>query len=320
MRWNRSMPRLLAVVLLAWACALPSAARADAPPVAVFTRLDGLVELRVGKTAWAEGHLLSPLPEGASVRLGKGAQATLSYVRGGLRVHLAGPCVITVGAQGVVPPSAAVRTTRHARQGTALVPAGVNIDQMGGARDRAQVALHVGDAMESDPDIEWRTTDSFAEYELALSTADGRRLWKTVVKGDAPTRLQATAGSPEQVFSTRLPEAVRAELKPGASYELRLTASRAVGALGATWAGRFRIIDAPVAQQIAEARKEAEAEFAAHPEDPTPMLVLVEMLLAQDLRFSAYHVVERLDARNRQIQDLRRRLRNTLSLPELAPR
>ena len=171
---------------------------AGASPVCMVTDLKGPAPVK----------LFAMLEAGQEVALPAGSSAVLSFVSGGVRSRVTGPCKFRLSASGVEMLSGAPAVvSRAAESASAPLAAGVNLDKIGGLR-RGDLHLTCDPAvLDGKFDLTWATTEDFPEVEVLVEDAASmKRVVKKVVPG----------------------KSLAVELAPG-SYQVTVTGFRADG-------------------------------------------------------------------------------------------
>src|SRR5688500_17006068 len=123
----RALTRTTALLALIWltvSCCVAYAAPGEMS--ALVADRSGGVTAQLDGASWRNAALMMTLPQGSLVKVTDGGRATLSFVRGGTRVYLQGPCEVRVEERGVAVLSSKspdrVRIVNPTARGTALVP------------------------------------------------------------------------------------------------------------------------------------------------------------------------------------------------------
>lgn len=254
---------------------------------AMISDLKGKVEFRAPGAPWKTATIMTFLPAGAEVRAAGGATATLAFIAGGARAHLSGPCVVQVtgrAAKLVSGAGSALRTTSPDRRAGALLPQEVNFQQMGGARLRQLdlLALDLDEASaDIRPTIRWTAQAKFVKFDV------------TVTEEEEPYREVFKTTCPGSATSVTLP--ADHALAYGHRYEVLL-----VGYATARLKAPERVVEVLAkedADRLQAARREADEQFAAHPDDVTPLVLMVSMYAQHQLYSAAVDMAEKVIAR-----------------------
>jgi len=250
----------LIAIFIAAGCAF-----AQGKPAALVTDLKGKADVQAG-TAWKPVAIMAAVPASATVRVAAGGQITLTFVKGGVRAQVSGPSSVRVDETGVTLISgdkSAVKSTAPQSRGAIQLAAGVNIQQVGGVRTRAQIreVLITSDQFTIDarPTITWNAAGTFDRFDAGAT--ENAEPFTELLKVSAPGTAR----------SVTLPEGK--SLLAGKQYDVYVTGWRGRGRV--EHAQILELLDAETAAGIVAARKEAEAQFAASPQDITPLVLLI---------------------------------------------
>ncbi len=241
-----------------WLLVLLLLIAAGAPPVAMVSDLKGTIQ---GVT------LFGMLPAGQELRLPAGAELSLSFVQGGLRERLKGPCLARLEPTGVKMLEGAPAVTMRPAEGeSAALPTGLNLDKIGGLRRGELRFVNDPVSLTSRPVLRWVSSERFPELEIMIEEAG---TFKRVLKQRVP---------PE-------PARLQVELSPGKSYLLSLTAFRADGSHipNEPLPVSLRVLSSQETERYEALAREARMELQAHPEDLAPLNELLAAYLSEEL-------------------------------------
>ena len=255
------MRRLIALLLILLACALPGWAEVPASPTAMVTDL-------VGRAADKQGRPLriqALLRTGDQVRLEAGGRMRLVFMQGaaaGRLECLSGPCLVEVGPAGarlLQGKAGAVQVERQPLK-PAMVPGG-DLSRMAGLVTRNPIKLTMRRAMEGAPRFSWAC---FLPGLFTVSVLDGDRVvWSTKTE-----KMDLAYAGP----------ALREDYTYSVRVELAEEDGPEVGSETGQQA-RFRIVSREVRQRLAEAEIQARKMAKAEPGDPTPAVLMMALYL-----------------------------------------
>ncbi len=226
---------------------------AGASPVCMVTDLKGPAPVK----------LFAMLEAGQEVALPAGSSAVLSFVSGGVRSRVTGPCKFRLSASGVEMLSGAPAVvSRAAESASAPLAAGVNLDKIGGLR-RGDLHLTCDPAFAVPVcDITWSTTEEFPEVEVLVEDSVSM---KRVIKKSVPGK----------------PSVLRVELEQGRAYQVTLTGFRADGSHvpSEPTPVPLRVLSREEFANISALRQEA----ISSPNDLAPAVELLAAYLAAEL-------------------------------------
>lgn len=225
--------------------------------------------------------LFGMLPAGAELRLPAGAELSLSFVQGGLRERLKGPCLARLEATGVkVLEGDPAATMRPAESNAATLPTGLNLDKIGGLRRGELRFVNDPVSLTSRPVLRWVSSERFSELEVMIEEAG---TFKRVLKQRVP---------PE-------PARLQVELSPGKSYLLSLTAFRADGSHipNEPLPVPLRVLSSEESERYEALAREARMQVQAHPEDLAPLSELLAAYLSEELYAPALELARELTRR-----------------------
>jgi hypothetical protein len=265
------------LALSCWAYAAPG------EMAALVADRAGGVTAQLEGASWRNAALMMTLPQGALVKVIEGGRATLSFVRGGTRVYLKGPCEVRVEERGVQVLSSKspdrVRIVNPTARGTALVPGQVNLDRMGGRLMRPAMMPSVG--LTTDPAVKtprptitWTTRGKLKDLELSI------------VQG-GQTKPMYTAKLPGTARQHTLP--THKSLVHGSEYLLVLKGRTASGAQ--VLAKRsLAVLPREDVATVTAAEAEAARQYEADSTDISPLVVLLSIYTGYKLTTPAYDV------------------------------
>lgn len=246
---------------------------AGAPPVAMVSDLKGKID---------GISLFGMLPAGQELRLPAGAELSLSFVQGGLRERLKGPCLARLEATGAKVLEGAPAVTMRPAEGSdsAALPRGLNLDKIGGLRRGELRFVNDPVSLTSRPVLRWVSSERFPELEVMIEEAG---TFKRVLKQRVP---------PE-------PARMQVELSPGKSYLLSLTAFRADGSHipNEPLPVSLRVLSSEETERYEALAREARMELQAHPDDLAPLNELLAAYLAEELYAPALELARELARR-----------------------
>jgi len=253
---------------------------------ALLADVHGKVDLQAPGSRWTAATIMTTLPTGCLVRVGAGGTATLAFVHGGARTTVQGPATVRVGTDNVgilKGTSKAIQTKHAAERSTALLPANVNIQKMGGevSRTDPRVSLQmIGDAVLADrtPALAWKTRETYSHFEVR------------VVEMAAGEREAFRASVPGGAREIRLP--ADHPLEYGKQYGVQLVGCGTERVEAPPH--EITVLDQAGAERVAQARREAEAQYAAAPADVTPLVILLSVYTNEKLYEPALDVAQRV--------------------------
>ncbi|MEW6283985.1 MAG: hypothetical protein AB1758_35560, partial [Candidatus Eremiobacterota bacterium] len=272
---DRAVRRLGLTLLAMWLAVASAWANSVA---GMLTDLKGQVEVQAPGGKWAAGKLLGMLEPGARVRLGAGASATVCLTQGGTRARLTGPCEVELSGGSLKLASGAagaMKLETPLQSGGVAMPAGVNLDKMGGVLrsagddpDPPQVLWTMDPAVwRLDPPLTWRAAGGFQSYEVEITDlASMKVIFKTSRPGDSR--------------EASLPEGNR--LTYGNSYSLVVTGLGGDGGMEVDTLV-VRVLPEKEATSLQQLTKQAWETYRKHPEDVTPLSLLLATLLEKQL-------------------------------------
>lgn len=278
-------PLWMAVLLLSFL----APARAVTQPVALVADLQGTVQWsQDGGRSWQPAALMTLLPPGALVRATGRGQATLSFLRSPLRARLTAPGTVRVEAGQVdlvQGPASALSTRRPGAQGMALTPAGANLARMGGGlrtSEAPEELLLTCDPVVADgrPLLRWFARGQWTGFELLVDEKP------SATSGWA---FQGTAPGPARC--AELPAEV--SLLPGSVYTILVTALRPDGTRK-TAEQEIRVLDPATAERLIQARRQAQSQVQAAPEDLSPLVELLSLYVEANLHTPALELAQDL--------------------------
>lgn len=271
------MLRLITILTLLTAWAAPALAE---DTCAFIADVKGKVRYQKPGAAWENARIMSTLPAGTKLDVPKGGSITLSFTKGGARKQVNGPSTATLTATGV-DGGGVVDRTPGARTAV-LLPANVNIQQMGGVRHRGPKELRItSDETTADlhPTITWDDAgEKYDSFEIGLVDPDGKRIYKATFGGD---RHQLT-----------VPKTVA--LAYGQRYTIEITGNMNGMRVTPREDYYVDVLEQPVAEKIEAARAAAEEQFKQDPHDVTPLVILMAIYDENGLYTPALKVAEQI--------------------------
>lgn len=232
--------------------------------VAMVTKLSALSVRSQGKAL----QLFDTLAAGSEIQVPANADLTLSFLRGGLRVHCQGPLTLKVGADGLVRVGGQGKLVEQRPESriTHSQATAFNWDRMAGVR-REDLAWLVDPALsEGKSKLRWEVPGDLDEVEVTIEQLpDYQRVLR-------------------QVYAASLGEAA-VDLQPGQAYLLQLRGFSPRRTVEAS-EQRVRVLTAAELAEVAERERLARA--------PEARVELCSYLLQMGLRSRARQVAKGL--------------------------
>ncbi|MHB2021349.1 MAG: hypothetical protein ACYCW6_30820 [Candidatus Xenobia bacterium] len=253
----------------------------DPPMVALVSSLSGAA--KVNHTAAA---LLSPLASGDVVELQPGASAVLSFVDGGTRVTLHGPCRASVNRKGVTMLAgrdAHIDRPKLEKGGSLAMT--INVNRMGGVTQRAVPdeydVTFVGDriTMLTTPHFAWHIKAGFAPRTMHVRI-------KQVDAYDEKWQVPAGADG----FTVPPDHALAA----GGTYQVSLWFEDENQDHHQGKSTYLQVLSADELRQLQAQAASTQAALKQHPEDTTPLVQLINRYRDEHLYGPALEAVAQL--------------------------
>ncbi|MBM3465125.1 MAG: hypothetical protein FJX76_23750 [Armatimonadetes bacterium] len=282
-RWvDRVVGILLGLALLGVGVAI-----ADGPPAGLISDLRGSSEVQMPGGAWKPAAIMALLPAGTKIRVAAGGKATVSLMKGGVRYKTIGPATVEVAQETVKLLQGSLTSLEGgqaaATRTAALLPANVDIQRMGGVRNRSdsEIVIKIDDTVaDVTPAMTWETRRDFDHFEVSVE--EQQDAFAIIYKKTIPGNMR----------SFQVP--ADATLKFGNQYMIHLVGYGKDGKPSEATPRDIEVLDKATSDRVTAARTETETQYAAAPDDVSPLVVLISVYTENGLTTPALTLAQRV--------------------------